>query len=85
MTDVPQLCLSPEWKKKLLQTSLEAEIALTPESWYNSKEGLESLKSDYEEKVTTKLCSMDLETILISPEWQDFFKDLEEDDIAGGY
>jgi len=28
----PQRCLSPEWKNKLLQISLESEIALTPES-----------------------------------------------------
>ena len=32
MTDIPQLCLSPKWRDKLLQISIESEKALTPES-----------------------------------------------------
>jgi len=85
MTDIPRLCLSPQWKDKLLQKSLESEKTLTPESWYNSKEGLENLKSDFEGKINSKLCSMDIERILLSSDWQDFLTDLEEDAVEQGY
>ena len=81
MTDFPQVCLSTEWKDKLLQTSLEAEIALTPEWWYNSEEGLENLKSDFEEKINSKFCSMNVNAILTSSEWQNFLTELEEDEV----
>eukprot|EP00551_Chaetoceros_affinis_P000153 CAMPEP_0203638806 /NCGR_PEP_ID=MMETSP0088-20131115/4728_1 /ASSEMBLY_ACC=CAM_ASM_001087 /TAXON_ID=426623 /ORGANISM="Chaetoceros affinis, Strain CCMP159" /LENGTH=161 /DNA_ID=CAMNT_0050493521 /DNA_START=27 /DNA_END=512 /DNA_ORIENTATION=- len=84
MTDIPRLCLSPEWKYKLLQISLDSEKTLTPESWYNSQEGLENLKSVFEEKSNSKLCSMDIEKILTSVEWQDFLTDLENDEIEVG-
>eukprot|EP00551_Chaetoceros_affinis_P014479 CAMPEP_0203696210 /NCGR_PEP_ID=MMETSP0091-20130426/7477_1 /ASSEMBLY_ACC=CAM_ASM_001089 /TAXON_ID=426623 /ORGANISM="Chaetoceros affinis, Strain CCMP159" /LENGTH=398 /DNA_ID=CAMNT_0050567939 /DNA_START=66 /DNA_END=1262 /DNA_ORIENTATION=+ len=84
MTDIPRLCLSTEWKNKLLQTSLESEKALTLESWYNSEEGLENLMIDFEEKINSKLCSMDIETILLSTEWQDFLTDLQEDEVEKG-
>mmetsp|Transcript_28933 Transcript_28933/g.35186 ORF Transcript_28933/g.35186 Transcript_28933/m.35186 type:complete len:246 (+) Transcript_28933:486-1223(+) len=49
MTDIPKICLSNKWQSKLLQVSLEAEMFLTPKAWYSSKEGLESLKSDFKE------------------------------------
>ena len=81
MTDIPRLCLSPEWRGKLLQISIESKKALTPESWYNSKEGLGNLKSDFEEKSNSKLCSMDIEKILLSAEWQDFLTNLQEDEV----
>ena len=84
MTDIPQVCLSSEWKDKLLQLSLEAEIALTPEWWHNSDEGLENLKSDFEEKIKSSLCSIDIETILKSLEWQNFLTELEEDAVEEG-
>jgi len=51
MTDIPQVHLSGKRKDKLLQMSHKSEIALTLEWWYNSKEGLENLKSDYEDKI----------------------------------
>jgi len=41
---------------------------------------LENLKSDFEEKSKSKLCSMDFETILTSSEWQEFLTDLEEEE-----
>jgi len=81
MTDIPQVCLPPEFKEKLLQISLETEIALTPKWWQNSDEGLENLKSDFEGKSKSKLCSLDIETILTSSEWQNFLTELEEDGI----
>eukprot|EP00551_Chaetoceros_affinis_P016020 CAMPEP_0203702804 /NCGR_PEP_ID=MMETSP0091-20130426/40769_1 /ASSEMBLY_ACC=CAM_ASM_001089 /TAXON_ID=426623 /ORGANISM="Chaetoceros affinis, Strain CCMP159" /LENGTH=161 /DNA_ID=CAMNT_0050577133 /DNA_START=1 /DNA_END=486 /DNA_ORIENTATION=- len=81
MTDVPRRCLSPEWKNKLLQRSLESEIALTPERWHNGKEGLEHLKSDFEEKTNSMLCSIDIDKVLTTSEWQDFLTELEEDEI----
>ena len=84
MTDIPHVCLPPEFKEKLLQISLEAEIALTPEWWHNSDEGLENLKSDFEEKIKSSLCSIDIETILKSLEWQNFLTELEEDEIEDG-
>jgi len=84
MTDIPRHCLSPELKNKLLQISLDSEIALTPESWHNSEEGLENLKSDFEEKSNSKLCSIYNEKILMSPEWQNFLTGLEKDQIVAG-
>ena len=78
MIDIPQVRLSGKRKDKLLQMSLESEIALTPEWWYNSKEGLENLKSDYEDKINSKLCSIDVNAILTSLEWQNFLTELEE-------
>ena len=59
----------------------ESEIALTPKWWQNSDEGLENLKSDFEGKSKSKLCSLDIETILKSSEWQNFLTELEEDGI----
>ena len=81
MTDIPQVCLSSELEDKLLNISLDAEIALTPKWWQNSQEGLENLKSDFEEKSKSNLCSIDIETILTSLEWQNFLTELEEDEI----
>jgi len=77
--DIPQLCLSPEWRDRLLQISIEFEKTLTPESWYNGKEGLENLKSEFEGKSNSKFCSVDIERILTSSEWQDFLTGLEEE------
>ena len=78
MTNIPQVCVSPELKEKLLQISLEAEIALTPKWWQNTEEGLENLKSDFEEKSKSNLCSIDIETILKSLEWQNFLTNLKK-------
>ena len=78
MIDIPQICVSSEWKDKLLKISLEIEIALTPKWWQNSDEGLKNLKSDFEEKSKSNLCSIDIETILKSLEWQNFLTNLKK-------
>ena len=82
--DAPRICLSPEWKSKLLEISLEAEKALTPESWYNGKEGLENLKADFEEKIKSKFCYLDIATILTSVEWQTFLTELDKEGTKEG-
>ncbi len=76
-TNIPKICLSPKWKNVLLQLSLEYEIALTPTWWHNSEEGLVDLKSDFQQKINSKLCSIDARTILTSPDWQRFLTELE--------
>ncbi len=71
-----KVCLPLEWKDVLLlQVSLESEIALTPETWYkySSDEGLENFKFDFEKKINSKLCSMDINSILKPTEWQELF------------
>eukprot|EP00551_Chaetoceros_affinis_P017597 CAMPEP_0203702578 /NCGR_PEP_ID=MMETSP0091-20130426/39922_1 /ASSEMBLY_ACC=CAM_ASM_001089 /TAXON_ID=426623 /ORGANISM="Chaetoceros affinis, Strain CCMP159" /LENGTH=191 /DNA_ID=CAMNT_0050576801 /DNA_START=154 /DNA_END=729 /DNA_ORIENTATION=+ len=77
MTSIPRVCLPDDMKDKLLQLSLEAEMALTPEWWYRSEEGLEGLKFDFEEKINSQLCVIDTKAILMSPEWQIFLTELE--------
>ncbi len=77
MLQIPRVCLPDDLKGELLQLSIESEVALTPEWWYNSREGLENLKTDFEEKINSKLCSIDAEAILVSPEWQEFLTGLE--------
>ena len=81
MVDIAQICLSSEWKDKLLQMSLESKIAVTPEWWRNSEEGLDNLKSDFERKIKSKFCSMDIETILKSRKWQKFLTELDGDAV----
>jgi hypothetical protein len=83
MTDIPQICVSSEWRDKLLQMSLESETALTPEWWQNSEEGLDNLKSDFERKMKSKFCSMDIEKILMSRKWQKFLTELDGDAVEG--
>ena len=78
MKDVPLLCPSSDMKETLLNLILKFEMALTPESWYNSKEGLQSLREDLDAKMTSKFCSADAETILKSSDWQEFLTDLEK-------
>eukprot|EP00551_Chaetoceros_affinis_P006974 CAMPEP_0203683710 /NCGR_PEP_ID=MMETSP0090-20130426/47665_1 /ASSEMBLY_ACC=CAM_ASM_001088 /TAXON_ID=426623 /ORGANISM="Chaetoceros affinis, Strain CCMP159" /LENGTH=476 /DNA_ID=CAMNT_0050552865 /DNA_START=1348 /DNA_END=2778 /DNA_ORIENTATION=+ len=77
MTDFPLLCLPNNVQDRMLAISLEAEITLTPEWWYNSKEGLEHLKADFAEKIKSKFCTMDFATVLRSPEWQNFLTGLQ--------
>ena len=57
----------------LLNLTLKFEEALTPESWYNSKEGLHSLREDFDAKMKSTFCAADAEAILKSSEWQEFF------------
>ncbi len=76
MTDVPRTCLTPDWNERLLKLSIDMEIESTPERWHQSDEGLDSLKSDFEQKAKTKLCFVDTETVVKSPEWQDFLANL---------
>jgi len=71
-TDLPRICLDEEFKKTLLDLSVEYEIALTPESWHNSPEGLDSLKSDFDEKMSSEFCAVDVVALVESPEWQWF-------------
>ncbi len=73
----PRLCLSDDLKKWLLKSSLEYETAVTPEWWHNSKEGLEDLKRDFEEKINSKHCAVDVPGLLTSTEWQRFLTELE--------
>ena len=61
--------------------SLESEITVTPELWQNSEEGLDNLKSDFEIKIKSKFCSIDIETILKSCKWQDFLTNLDGDAV----
>ncbi len=76
MVNVPRICFPVDIEKKLLEVSLQFEAAVTSNLWQNSKEGLESLKADFKEKLNSKLCSIDTERILKSSEWQDFLTQL---------
>ena len=79
MTDVPLVCLPMELKEKLLELSITFEVGLTPKWWQNSDEGLKDLEADFAKKITSKLCSMDVEKILKSTEWKDFLNQLLKD------
>ena len=70
ITDIPKVCLSSGIRDELLRASLEAETILTPKRWYDSNEGLEDLKSDFDEKNARKLCSINTKAIWSSDEWQ---------------
>ena len=52
-------------------------MALTPDWWYNSDEGLTNQKADFWEKLKTKLCTADVSKMLESYEWQSFLTELE--------
>eukprot|EP00551_Chaetoceros_affinis_P017393 CAMPEP_0203712246 /NCGR_PEP_ID=MMETSP0091-20130426/69940_1 /ASSEMBLY_ACC=CAM_ASM_001089 /TAXON_ID=426623 /ORGANISM="Chaetoceros affinis, Strain CCMP159" /LENGTH=445 /DNA_ID=CAMNT_0050590217 /DNA_START=38 /DNA_END=1376 /DNA_ORIENTATION=- len=77
MTDVPKACLSDDLKNKLLQISIQSETFMTPEWFHNSEEGLAFLKSDFEKKIKTTLCDIDVQAIVMSNEWQGFLGGLE--------
>ena len=74
MKEVPLICPTLfNVKETFLNLTLKFEEALTPESWCNSKEGLHSLREDFDAKMQSQLCAADTEAILKSSEWQEFF------------
>ena len=67
-----------------MQITIEAEKPVTTEAWYNSGEGLENLKSDFEAKANSKLFSIDVEKNLTASEWEDILPGLEKDGVDDG-
>ena len=79
MTSFPLRCPSAELKERLLSVSIKAEKALTAESWYTSDDGIKSLMEDFEKKMnTTKFCVADVEQIVSTAEWQEFWGSLSD-------
>lgn len=73
---IPTMCLPKSISQKLLDLSIEIEMSLTPKEYHNSERGVKALKSDFEGKVASKLCSIDVESILDSPSWQALLRNL---------
>jgi len=72
MEEHPLLCPSDETKQRLLELSIQFEKKMTPESWYNSDDGIKTLVEDFENKMnTTKFCVADTKKILETNEWQE--------------
>jgi hypothetical protein len=67
---VPTLCLPGPVQERLLNMSIEMEISLTTKEFYTSERGTKSLKADFQEQVKSKLCSIDVDTILESSDWK---------------
>lgn len=74
-SDLPKKCLADDVKDKLLDVSIQIEKALTPEAWHNGDDGIKNLRSDFEQKAKSQLCSIDAEAVIESKEWQDFIRE----------
>ena len=72
---LPKKCLADDVKDKLLDVSIQMEKALTPETWHNGDHGIKSLRSDFEQKAKSQLCSIDAEAVILAKEWQDFVRE----------
>jgi hypothetical protein len=55
----------------------EMETSLTSQEFYTSSQGIQALKDDFHQQITTKLCSIDVDTILGLPEWEDFLSNMD--------
>jgi len=71
--DFAMKCPPPKVLEKLLAKSLHFEKQIVPE-FFSSPLGEAALRADFEKKSTRKLCSIDIEAILETPDWREFFK-----------
>jgi hypothetical protein len=73
--DLPKDCVSEEELRLLEDISL-ADEKLLSQSFFDSAEGKEALRSKFKEYNATKLCAVDTEAILQNPSWREFLSDL---------
>jgi len=73
--DFPKECLSNADLQTLLQVSLDEEEHNVP-SFFQTPDGEEKLRLDFDIASNTTLCSINVDKILMSPSWVDFFQTL---------
>lgn len=74
----PTICLSDEIRERLLALSIEYETALFSEEFLDSENGLEALKVEFDKKIEVAGCTLDIESILSTQDWQEFLNGVVE-------